>query len=182
MAAILTVALVQLRGAIDRADATDPPPIAKGEHVPDIAGVTLDGGTLSLADLRGHPVIINFWGPGCVPCRDEFPLFKSLLAAHEADGLMIVGVLMDDPPAPAREFIAQYGATWPTVDDPDKAIRNAYRVAARPQSYFVDWDGVLRSIQVGELTQAEFDRQYVLISNSGPAPMSTPVTTPPTTP
>ena len=52
----------------------------------------------------------------------------------------------------------QYGATWPTVVDPDKAIKAAYRVAARPQSYFVDRTGVIRSIQVGELTDADFER------------------------
>jgi cytochrome c biogenesis protein CcmG, thiol:disulfide interchange protein DsbE len=73
-------------------------------------------------------------------------------------------VLMDDPPAPARDFVAQYGAGWPTVDDPQRAIRDAYRVAARPVSYFVDRDGVLRSIQVGAMTQADFDRQYPAIA------------------
>jgi cytochrome c biogenesis protein CcmG/thiol:disulfide interchange protein DsbE len=164
---VATVALVQLRAAIDRADATDPPPIRPGEVVPGITGTTLDGTAFDLTELRGRPVIINFWGPSCIPCRDEFPLFKTILAAHAADGLAIVGVLMDDPPAPARDFIAEYGATWPTVDDPDKAIRGAYRVAARPVSYFVDRDGILRSIQVGELSQAEFDKQFPAIA--GPA-------------
>ena len=109
-------------------------------------------------------MIVNFWGPSCIPCRSEFPLFKTLLAVHAADGLTIVGVLMDDPPAPARDFVAEFAATWPTVDDPQRAIRNAYRVAARPVSYFVDRDGILRSIQVGELQQADFDRQYGAIS------------------
>jgi cytochrome c biogenesis protein CcmG/thiol:disulfide interchange protein DsbE len=155
---------VQLRAAIDRADATDPPPITVGQPVPGITGTTLDGEAFDLAALRGRPVIINFWGPSCIPCRDEFPLFKTILAEHAGDGLAIVGILMDDPPGPARDFIAEYGATWPTVDDPDKAIRGAYRVAARPVSYFVDRDGILRSIQVGELTQGEFDRQLPAIS------------------
>ena len=162
-----TIALVQLRTQLDRADATDQPPIARGEQVPSITGTTLDGTAFSLASLRGRPVIVNFWGPSCIPCRDEFPLFKTLPAAHAADGLAIVGVLMDDAPAPARDFIAQYGATWPTVDDPASAIRKAYRVAARPQSYFIDRDGILRSIQVGELTQPEFDRQFAAISSAG---------------
>ena len=148
--------------------------------MPEIAGLTLDGATFSLAALRGKPVIVNFWGPSCVPCRDEFPLFKSLLAAHQAEGLTIVGVLMDDPPAPARDFILEYGATWATVDDPDRAIRTAYRVAARPQSYFIDREGILRSIQVGEMTQAEFDRQYAAIVGSpGGAPASSASTAPP---
>ena len=59
-----------------------------------------------------------------------------------------------------------YGATWPTVIDPDKAIKAAYRVAARPQTYFVDRSGVLRSIQVGELTDADFERQYAKIATT----------------
>jgi cytochrome c biogenesis protein CcmG/thiol:disulfide interchange protein DsbE len=162
---VVTLALVQLRASIDGPDATDVPSIARGQPVPDITGSTLDGAAFSLASLRGRPVIVNFWGPSCIPCRDEFPLFKTLLAEHGvADGLAIVGVLMDDPEAPARDFIAQYGATWPTVEDPARQIRNAYKVAARPQSYFIDGDGILRSIQVGQLTQAEFDRQFAAIS------------------
>ena len=48
--------------------------------------------------------------------------------------------------------------------DPSKSIKAAYRVAARPQTYFVDRTGVLRSIQVGELTDADFERQYARIA------------------
>ncbi len=107
---------------------------------------------------------MNFWGPSCVPCRDEFPLFEQELRTHAADGLAIVGVLFDDPPDPARAFVAEYAATWPTVIDPAKSIAGAYRVIARPQSYFVDRQGVLRSIQVGELTAADFERQFAAIS------------------
>ena len=142
-------------------------PISRGQPTPAISGTTLDGATLDLASLRGRPVIVNFWGPSCVPCRDEFPLFKAKLQEHGAEGLAIVGVLMNDAPAPARDFVAEYGATWPTVLDESGSVRNAYRVAARPQSYFIDRDGILRSIQVGQVTDAEFERQFALIS--GPA-------------
>jgi cytochrome c biogenesis protein CcmG/thiol:disulfide interchange protein DsbE len=107
------------------------------------------------------------WGPSCVPCRDEFPLFLAKLAEHEADGLAIVGILMFDPPAPARDFVADFGATWPTIDDPDGTIRTAYRAVARPQSYFIDRDGILRELQIGELTDTDFERLYASIA--GPA-------------
>ena len=53
-----------------------------GHPAPAIASTTLDGAAFDLASLRGRPVIVNFWGPSCVPCRDEFPLFKAKLAAH----------------------------------------------------------------------------------------------------
>jgi cytochrome c biogenesis protein CcmG/thiol:disulfide interchange protein DsbE len=146
--------------------------VQKGQPAPAFAGRTLDGDPLALADLRGRPVIVNFWGPSCVPCRDEFPLFLAKLAEHEADGLAIVGILMFDPPAPARDFIADFGATWPTIDDPDGTIRTAYRAVARPQTYFIDRDGILRELQIGELTDADFERLYASIE--GPASGTTP--------
>jgi cytochrome c biogenesis protein CcmG/thiol:disulfide interchange protein DsbE len=142
-------------------------PIEKGKPAPEFAGTTLDGAPLALADLRGRPVIINFWGPSCLPCRDEFPLFLAKLAEHRSDDFAIVGVLMGDAPAPARDFIAAYGATWPTVDDPDGSIRAAYRVIARPMTFFIDQAGILRGYQIGQVIDTEFERQYALIS--GPA-------------
>jgi cytochrome c biogenesis protein CcmG, thiol:disulfide interchange protein DsbE len=144
--------------------ATDLPAISKGQPAPEIVGTTLDGTPFDLASLRGKPVVINFWGPTCVPCRTEFPLLKAKLAQHAADGLVVVGVLMADPPDPARTFVAEQGATWATIVDPNGAIKAAYRVAARPQSYFVDRNGILRSIQIGEVEDADFERQFGLIS------------------
>ena len=131
---------------------------------PPIVGTTLDGEAFDLADYAGRPVVVNFWGPSCVPCRDEFPLLIAKGAQYADDGLAIVGVLTDDPPEPARRFAADYGATWPTVEDPDKALKAAYRVAGRPQTYFIDGDGIIRSIQIGEVREADFDRQYAKIA------------------
>jgi cytochrome c biogenesis protein CcmG/thiol:disulfide interchange protein DsbE len=150
--------------AVTRPGQSGGPTIERGKPVPEITGTTLDGTPFRLADLRGKPVIINFWGPTCVPCRTEFPLLKSKLTAHAADGLVVVGILMADPPDLARTFIAEQGATWATVDDGAGVIRAAYRVAARPQSYFIDREGILRSIQIGEVRDADFERQYSLIS------------------
>ena len=138
--------------------------VERGLPVPPVEGTTLDGESFRLADLRGRPVIVNFWGPSCIPCRDEFPLLKAKLDQYADDGLAIVGVLMDDPPEPARNFVAELEANWPTVVDPGEAIVRAYRVAARPQTYFVDGEGILRSIQIGEVREADFDRQYALIA------------------
>jgi cytochrome c biogenesis protein CcmG/thiol:disulfide interchange protein DsbE len=134
-----------------------------GQAVPRLAGSTLDGAALDLANLRGRPVVVNFWGPSCIPCREEFPLMIVKLAEHEADGLAIVGVLTDDPEEPARAFVAEYGASWPTVVDPGAAIKRAWAVIARPTSFFIDRDGVLRSIQIGEFREPDFERQYARI-------------------
>ncbi len=78
---------------------------------------------------------------------------------------------MDDPVGPAREFVAAYGATWPTVIDPSGAIKTAYRVAGRPQSFFIDAQGIIRRVEVGEVTDAQFESLYAAIA---PAPSATP--------
>jgi cytochrome c biogenesis protein CcmG/thiol:disulfide interchange protein DsbE len=180
-AIVATVALVQLARFLPSPGGSpvpsDAPLLAKGQPAPAIVGTTLDGTAFALASLRGRPVLVNFWDASCVPCRDEFPLLLEELTRHAAQNLAVVGVLFVQAPGPARDFIAQYGATWPTVEDPSGAIRGAYRVAARPQTYFIDRDGILRSIQVGQLTDIEFERQYQLIAgpvtpsgSAGPSP------------
>ena len=166
--------LVGWRGGLIGPRSSESGLIARDQPAPAIVATTLVGSPFDLASLRGRPVIVNFWGPSCVPCRDEFPLFRAKLAQHAGDGLAIVGVLMHDPPAPALDFMQAYGASWPTVDDPSGAIRGAYRAVARPQSYFIDPNGVLRAIQVGELTDCEFERKFALIrsptGSPGPSP------------
>lgn len=150
-------------GAVKLAFPAPPAGLVRGEPAPDITGTTLDGTTFHLADLRGRPVIVNFWGPNCIPCRSEFPLFKSKLTEHAADGLAIVGVLMYDPPAQARAFVAEFRATWPTVEDDNGGIRDAYHAILRPQSYFIDRNGIVRTIQFGEVVAADFEQQYASI-------------------
>lgn len=164
LAILATAVLVLVAGAFR--PSTSSPGIAVGQPAPAIAGTTLDGAAFDLASYRGRPVIVNFWGPSCVPCRDEFPLLERELAAHAADNLAIVGVLMDDPVAPAQQFVRDYGATWPTVQDPAGALKAAYRVAARPQSYLIDRNGIVRQIQVGQFTQDDFDRLYAAIGGA----------------
>ena len=163
--AVVTAVAVIAIVALTR-PSTDDGRIATGQPAPEIVGTTLDGEPFSLAELRGRPVVVNFWGPNCVPCRTEFPLLKSKVEQHADDGLVVVGVLMGDPPDPARAFIDEQGATWDTVDDPNGAVKAAYRVIARPQSYFIDRDGILRSIQIGEVRDTDFERQYGLIAGA----------------
>jgi cytochrome c biogenesis protein CcmG/thiol:disulfide interchange protein DsbE len=135
-----------------------------GQPAPAITGTALDGAAIDLAAYRGKPVVVNFWASWCTPCRDEFPMFKQQLATlGPRDGLVILGVLYEDQVPPARAFLADFGATWPTVTDPGGKLAAAYRVVAPPQTYFIDKEGVLRGMQIGQVLAEDFATQYAKI-------------------
>jgi DsbE subfamily thiol:disulfide oxidoreductase len=140
------------------------PEARTGRPAPPLTGTSLDGTAVDLASLKGKPVIVNFWASWCTPCREEFPLFQEKLAAlGPTDGLEMVGVLYKDQPEPAKAFLADLGAAWPTVEDPDGALAKAWRTAAPPQTYFIDKDGIVRGIQIGQVRPEDFDTQYAKI-------------------
>ena len=135
-----------------------------GELAPPLTGTTLDGRAFDLASLRGRPVVVNFWASWCGPCREEFPLFQAQLEQQSGSGFELVGVLYEDDPDAARDFAAEFGMTWPSVTDPSGAVAKDYRVVAPPQTYFIDREGIVRSIQIGEVREADFERQLAAIS------------------
>ena len=137
-----------------------------GQPAPDIVGTGLDGAPVSLASLRGHPVVVNFWASWCIPCRNEFPLFEQRLAKlGSSDGLVLLGVLYKDDSTSAKRFADDFKATWQSVPDADGSLASAYRVVAPPQTYFIDRAGILRGMQIGEVLQSDWDTQYAKIAS-----------------
>lgn len=140
-------------------------PYPPGTPAPALRLPALSGhGSVDLAAYRGHPVLLNFWASWCDPCKREFPLLRQTLAQHRADGLVILGVLVNDSAANGRAFMRAHGGTWPVgVDVHDQAI-TAFKVnVGLPQSFFIRRDGTLASRQLGELTAADLAAQLAAI-------------------
>ena len=135
-----------------------------GKPAPALVGTTLDGAPFDLAAQEGAPVLVNFWASWCGPCREEFPLLEDAAQRHAAEGLVVVGVLYKDDADPARDFVTEQGATWPTVADPERTIGAGWKVLGPPQTFFVDREGVIREVQVGQIRDAaELDRLLATI-------------------
>jgi cytochrome c biogenesis protein CcmG/thiol:disulfide interchange protein DsbE len=131
---------------------------AVGSRAPELALTDLDGTPVRLSDFAGRPVVLNYWASWCGPCRDEFPALKDALAAHAADGLVVLGVLFKDDAAPAKDFMTKQDATWSSLADPDGAGAAAFRVVAPPTTFFIGRDGIVRDLQVGGMTPDQLTR------------------------
>ena len=121
---------------------------------------TLDGETINLGYAQGQVTLVNFWGTWCEPCIRELP---ALQQAHEDlsdQGLLIVGVNLTDGEiaeygndiSAIAAFLEEYGVTYPIALDYEGEATKAYRVFPLPTSFFIDTQGQIRYVHVGELT------------------------------
>ena len=136
-----------------------------GEPMPEFTLTSLDGTSVSSEELRGRPVLINFWASWCVPaCVEEHPVLLDAQERH-GDELAIVGVLYEDRVEDARGFLARYGdGGWPNVIDPGGELAIEFGVTGPPESYLIDADGVVRYKHFGPLTTEILDEQLARIS------------------
>lgn len=120
--------------------------LARGETplAPALTLPGLDGPPVSLAGLRGHPVILNFWASWCTPCRDEVPLLRATWAEFRSQGLIVLGVDTQDLEAPARAFVRDLGITYPTARDADGSVARLFGTTGVPETFFIGPDGRIR--------------------------------------
>jgi cytochrome c biogenesis protein CcmG/thiol:disulfide interchange protein DsbE len=134
-------------------------PAAEGRLVSfDLPRLSGDG-RVNSDDLRGTPVVLNFWASWCAPCTREMPMFERV---HKriGDDVAIVGVDVRDAPQEAKDFVAEYGISYEIVRDPDAVFAEQIGIDPLhdplPQTFFLDADGRLTGNQIlGEMSEEE---------------------------
>ena len=129
-------------------------PTAVGSMAPDIALTDLSGQPVRLSDLRGRPVIVNFWASWCVPCEDQFPMLRQAYESHADDGLAVIGVVYQDRSQAAADFMARHGAEWTVATDPEGRTADAYRVLGPPETFLIGRDGTITARALGQFPAA----------------------------
>jgi peroxiredoxin len=128
-----------------------------GQPAPDFTLQALDGSPVTLSQLRGKAVLINFWASWCTACRDESPLLESYHQAYASQGLVILGVNVtsQDTLDDARAYVQEMQLTFPIPLDEQGIVTNRYHVPGLPVSFFIDAQGIIRNVIVGQLQSGD---------------------------
>lgn len=136
-------------GASSMADASD-------ARIPDLTVNDADGTAVSIRDLEGKPVVLNFWASTCGPCQSEMPHFQ---AAYEAHGDAVSFIMVDIPGfngetvERARRFIEDNGYTFPVYFDTEQNASLAFGLTSIPRTYFIGADGTVIAMGSGALSE-----------------------------
>ncbi len=114
-----------------------------GQPAPDFTLVDLDGNLYTLSELRGQPVVLNFWASYCPPCITEHPYF-SAAAEHYRGRVHFFGVVYQDSEDNIRGFLRELGSWGPSLLDPSGKVAIAYGIYGPPETFFIDSYGIVQ--------------------------------------
>ena len=117
-------------------------------------------GTLSLAELRGKAVVVNFWASWCDPCEDESPYLEELWRERRGEGLVLVGVNEEDVSKDARRFARRQGLTYPLVRDRSGELRDDYKLRGYPETFVLDRRGRVVERIAGPVHRGELRERF----------------------
>jgi len=112
----------------------------------------LDGQTFSLSNMRGKPVLLNFWATWCGPCRSEMPLLQQVYEEYSSQGLIFVAVNIAENPAQVERFMQDNGLTIPVLLDTKAKVASTYNISGIPTTLFIDKDGIIKDKRIGAFT------------------------------
>ena len=127
------------------------PAPAVDHPAPDFTAPLLSGESFSLGGAQGTPVVLNFWATWCGPCRAEMPVIQTA-AENYGERIHFVAVNQGEESAVIQPFVDEFGLTFPIALDQDQAVgSDLYNVTGLPTTFFIDGDGTVRRVWMGEM-------------------------------
>lgn len=127
-----------------------------GEPAPRFVLPAQDGRALSLEEMKGKALIVNFWATWCGPCRVEMPALQAAYETFGDEGLEVIGVEVasSGSAAESQQFLQEVGVSFPTYRDEGNLMEDSYlKRPALPTTFFIDREGIVRHVQIGPVTE-----------------------------
>jgi peroxiredoxin len=124
---------------------------------PPFTATRLDGTQVSLLELRGTPVIINFWATWCAPCKAEMPQLQALYETYPEGEIRILAVNVGEDQASIAQWADQYGLTFDLLLDPAGQIAALYHLRGQPSTYVISPEGAITSVIFGPATMMQLE-------------------------
>ncbi len=145
----------------------------QGVRAPDFTLTSLDGSKVKLSDFRGKAVLLNFWATWCPPCKVEMPWFEDLQKQYGKDGLVVLGIAMDDSePASIAKFASEMGVNYPLLLGTDQVSDDYGDVQYLPTTFYIARDGTIVDKMTGLLERKDIEDAVRKTLNAGPHPAS----------
>jgi len=145
---------------IEQIEEIEIPPVdpSKGFSAPEFSLSTITGSNLTLSELRGKNVVLNYWKSWCVPCMEELVALENLHRTYQDENLIILSVngIEDDNLDDVNKIIQEKDLTYPVILDYGEVFWKSYKVLFLPTSFFIDEQGVIRDIAIGGDSEADF--------------------------
>ncbi len=126
-----------------------------GAQAPDFTVSTLDGEMVKLNELRGQPVILNFWATSCAWCRYQMP-FLQVAFEEKGHGMEFIAINIGENIGKVQQYVEGEGLSLTVALDGDRAVTNSYRVGPIPATFFIDEHGIIEYVRIGAFqSQAE---------------------------
>ena len=152
----VSVVLATQVGGDPRADATKSQLV--GDPAPSFTVRTLDGERLSIDDLAGKAVLVNFWNTWCAPCREELPALKSFATAHRDDpDFELVGIVREDTKRAVEGYGPGKEIDWTVGMDPGARASLAFGTRGQPETFAITPEGLIAGAQIGPTTRDDLE-------------------------
>ena len=128
-----------------------------GKKAPSFVAPKVGGQLVSLENYKNKPLVLNFWASWCPPCRDETPGMERIWRKYEDQGVVILGINVQDGEKEAERYISEFGVTFSNALDLDGSITVDYGVTGLPVTFFIDNDSVVAGRWVGSISEDRLD-------------------------
>ena len=128
-----------------------------GKKAPSFVAPKVGGQLVSLENYKNKPLVLNFWASWCPPCRDETPGMERIWRKYEDQGVVILGINVQDGEKEAQRYISEFGVTFSNALDLDGSITVDYGVTGLPVTFFIDNDSVITGRWVGSISEDRLD-------------------------